>query len=61
MLSHVHKKKAGKVVRFLTQMFYISFLCLCLCGGVLHVWDMTEIQYNVQLKGHGQKKGTSQK
>lgn len=37
------QKKEGKVVRFLMEIFYISFLYLCLCGGVLHVWEMTEI------------------
>lgn len=40
---HTCTKQEGKVVTVLTEIFYISFLYLCLCGGVLHVWEMTGI------------------
>jgi len=40
---HTCTEKEDKAVRFLTEIFYISFLYLCLCGGVLHTWEMTEI------------------
>lgn len=37
------EKREGEVVRFLTDIFYISSLYLCLCEEILHVWEMTEV------------------